>query len=387
MLTMMWKWTTGLALVLVTTTVLWARSGPGPDDTKRYDTYAVDRGTVVAKITATGRLSALVTVQVGSQVSGRIRELHADFNAEVKKGAVLARLDPPLFEAALAEATANHAAARANLARARAQAEEVSRSAKRSRRLADRKLIAPADAESAEASAQVARADVDAAKAGLLQARAALEHARINLGYTTIVSPIDGVVISRNVDVGQTVAASLQAPVLFEIAEDLRHMQVDTSVAEADIGALRGGLEATFTVDAFPGRRFIGTVRQIRNAATMVQNVVTYDAVIDVANSDLALKPGMTANVTFVVARRTETLRVKNASLRFRLGGQACPNIDRKCVYVLRDGVPRRVAVQIGISDGRYTEVVAGQLKIGDAVVVGQLDPDRDRRSGLLGIL
>ncbi|MCB9647037.1 MAG: efflux RND transporter periplasmic adaptor subunit [Deltaproteobacteria bacterium] len=367
-----WLWLIGGAVLVGGGGVAWwLRQAPeevGPT----YDSARVDRGDIASRITATGTLSALVTVQVGSQVSGRIQALHADFNDKVEQGQVLARLDPQLFEAALSQARANHAVAKANVAQAVVQAKDAERQAQRSRSLAERKLIAPADAETAETTAEVARAKVEAAQASLLQTAASLEQAQINLSYATIHSPISGVVISRNVDVGQTVAASLQAPVLFEIAEDLRRMQVDTSVAEADVGALRPGMKATFTVDAYPQKDFVGTVRQIRNAATMVQNVVTYDAVIDVANDGLELKPGMTANVTFEVARRQDALRIPNAALRFRpAGATAGPQEDgRRAVYVLRDGRPARVPVELGISDGRFTEVVQGDLHEGDEVVL-----------------
>ena len=379
----------GLAIIVGGATVFWQISQARPEVSTSFETKMVGRGAIVSKVTATGSLSALVTVQIGSQVSGRIRELHADFNTEVTKGQVLAQLDAQLFKASVAQAAANYAAATASLARAEALALEADRNAERFDQLARRKLVAAADAESAFASKEVARADVASAKANVLQTKASLTHARVNLGYATIVSPIDGVVVSRDVDVGQTVAASLQAPVLFEIAEDLRRMQVHTSVAEADIGSLQPGIDATFTVDAYPGQVFAGTVRQIRNAASMVQNVVTYDAVIDVANPELMLKPGMTANVTFVVAKRPYSLRVPNAALRFRLPSSAAEADGRRAVYVLSGGRPVRVPVQIGISDGRFTEIVAGALDVGAAVVVGRADDARGarRRSGVPKLL
>ncbi len=284
----------------------------------RYETARVDRGRIVAQVTATGTLSALVTVQVGSQVSGRIQQLFVDFNSPVKKGQLIAKIDPQLFQATLEQARANHIAARADLARAKVQAADAARQLARTRSLAERKLVAQADLDTAQATAEGAQAGVDAAAGKVEQARASLQQAQVNLAYTNIISPINGTVISRSVDVGQTVAASLQAPTLFVIAEDLAKMQVDTSVAEADIGKLRAGMDASFTVDAFPGRRFRGTVRQIRNAPQNVQNVVTYDAVVDVGNPDLELRPGMTANVSFVFADRADVLRVPNGALRFR---------------------------------------------------------------------
>lgn len=365
--------------------------------TVSYETIAADRGPVVARVTASGTLSALVTVQVGSQVSGRIQSLYADFNSRVKRGQLIARIDPQLFEAAVEQARANLQAAEGNLVKAKAQAEDADRQAKRQRTLADQKLVAVADAETAESTAAAARASVAASEGSVAQARAALNQAQVNLGYTSIVSPTDGVVISRNVDVGQTVAAGLQVATLFTIAEDLKRMQVDTSVSEADVGKLREGMAATFTVDAFPGEKFVGKVRQIRNAATTVQNVVTYDAVIDVGNPDLRLRPGMTANVTFVWADRKDVLRVPNAALRFRppadlLGGadsrpgkpkdplaagdaamrppDAGDALSRRVIWRLAAGKPQAVKLQVGVTDGTVTEVLSGDLSPGDACIV-----------------
>jgi HlyD family secretion protein len=282
-----------------------------------YDTTQIDRGRIVAKVTATGTLSALVTVQVGSQVSGTIAALYADFNSSVTKGQRIAKIDPRLFEAAAQQARANLIAAQGNLAKAKAQAVDAERQAARNATLLARRLIAQADYDTAQATADADRAAVSAAEGGVEQSKAQLHQAQLNLEYSDIKSPTDGTVIARNVDVGQTVAASLQAPTLFLIAEDLRKMQVDTSVAEADIGKISAGMLATFTVDAYPNERFSGRIRQVRNSPQTVQNVVTYDAVIDVDNDQLKLKPGMTANCTFIYAERDDALRVPNAALRF----------------------------------------------------------------------
>lgn len=380
----------------------------------KYETAAADRGAVIAKVTATGTLSALVTVQVGSQVSGRIQQLLVDFNSPVEAGQVIARIDPQLFEAAAAQARANHTAAIANRTKAEVQARDAERQFQRTRALAEKKLIAPADLDAAATTYDAARAGVAAAASAVEQAAAALHQAEVNLAYTTIVSPIHGIVISRSVDVGQTVAASLQAPTLFVIAEDLRKMQVDTSVSEADIGKLEAGMDATFTVDAFPSERFHGKVRQIRNAAQTVQNVVTYDVVLDVENADLRLRPGMTANVTFVYAEKHDVLRVPNAALRFRPpasftakgkdegkdeggaakaagsrgGGGAAAGEGggeagrkggggppRRTVWRLDNQQPVAVPVVTGLSDGSVTEVVEGALREGDVLVTDAASP------------
>jgi HlyD family secretion protein len=415
--------------------LLWRPWGGGTAPALRFETARAERGRIVAKVTATGTLSALVTVQVGSQVSGRVQALYADFNSPVKKGQRIARIDPQLFEAAVEQARANHLAAQGNLTKARAQAVDARRQLERTRALAEKKLVAQADLDTAEANAQVAAAQVEAANGSVLQTRAALHQAEVNLAFTDIVSPTSGVVISRNVDVGQTVAASLQAPTLFVIAEDLAKMQVNTSVAEADVGRLRDGMEASFTVDAYPSEVFHGTVRQIRNAPQTVQNVVTYDAVVDVENPELKLRPGMTANVTFVYAEKDDVLKVPNAALRFRPppemlaqavpsgGGTAGPGAgaagagqtgasrpagaaapsnagagagpgaapaagnaarggraeppDRRTLWLLRGGSPVQVRIRSGISDGSSTEVVEGEVEPGDAVVVDAVGPAR----------
>jgi HlyD family secretion protein len=377
----------------------------------RYETVKVERGRIVAKVTASGTLSALVTVQVGSQVSGRIQQIFVDFNSKVKKGEIIAKIDPRLFEASVAQARANYVTAQGNLAKAKAQAVDADRQYRRARALAERQLIAQAEADTAEANAESAQAQIEVAQGGLAQAKAGLQQAEVNLAYTDIISPTNGVIISRNVDVGQTVAASLQAPILFLLAEDLSKMQVDTSVAEADIGKLRDGMAASFTVDAYAGERFTGRVRQIRNAAQAVQNVVTYDAVVDVSNADLKLRPGMTATVTFIYAEQEEVLRIPNAALRFRppqellerrrqerreknkegarekteLTGRADAatsldaswssssgreGTDRRTVWVLRGETPEAVRVKVGISDGTVSEVAEGNLQADEQVIV-----------------
>jgi HlyD family secretion protein len=369
----------------------WTKSD---DQLAKFDTTPVDRGNIVAKVTASGTLSALKTVQVGSQVSGRLKEIMADFNTVVKKGQVIARIDPQLFSAALEQSRANHAAAQGDLLKAQVQALDADRQLARAKSLSDRKLTAQADFDTAQANADISHAQVAAAEGRVAQAKAALHQAQVNLEYTTINSPIDGVVISRNVDVGQTVAASMQAPILFVIAENLHTMQVDTSVAEADVGKLEPGMSATFNVDAYPVDRFEGQVRQIRNSPQTLQNVVTYDAVIDVANPNLKLRPGMTANVTFVHANRVDVLRAPNAALRFKPSpellkagpreqsgaakAQARPPRpkpksdeppDRRTLWVLRGNKPIAVPVKIGITDGTHTEILEGELKEGEAAI------------------
>jgi HlyD family secretion protein len=371
----------------------------------RYETAPVERAAMTAKVSASGTLSALVTVQVGSQVSGRLLTIQADFNDRVKKGQVLATIDAQIFRATVEMARANKAAAEGNLVKARVQELDAQRQYQRTQDLFDKGIATQADLDTGEAGYKAASAQTTALQGQLEQAKAGLNQAEVNLEYTTIVSPINGVVISRNVDIGQTVAASLQAPTLFLIAEDMRKMQVDTSVAEADVGGLKEGMQATFTVDAYPNERFSGVIRQIRNAATTVQNVVTYDAVIDVENPNLKFRPGMTANVTIVTAHRDSTLRIPNAALRFRpppgalsgdagkadgkgrpgtarasTGAAAVPATEprpglanQRTVWVLKDNRPQPVTIGVGITDGTYTEVVEGPLNAGDLVIINAI--------------
>ena len=389
------------------------RCTSGGDDAPEYTTTAVQTENVVSRVSTSGSLQAVVTVDVGSQVSGRIQELYADFNSKVKKGEKIAKIDPALFQASVVQAEANVMAARANVARLTITAEDAERQAKRASEVYEQRLISETERDNAVATARAARASVDQADGQLAQSRASLEQARTNLRYTDILSPTDGVVISRAVNVGQTVAASLSAPVIFTIAQDLRKMEVHTNVAESDIGRLKPGMRVSFTVDAYPGEPFRGSIRDIRNAPQVVQNVVTYDAVIDVSNDDLKLKPGMTATVSVVTDRREDVLAVPNTALRFRpdnagpvaagggpqfgagqnAGGGGArergqrrnreggedgpPPVVKRTVYVLVNGEPQPREITTGLSDGRITEVTGGELKEGEQVITGVAGQNR----------
>ncbi len=283
----------------------------------KFVTQPVTRRNVIGKVTATGTIAATVTVTVGTQVSGRVDKLFVDFNSPVKKGQLIAKIDPQIAQAQLQSSQANYLQSKASVEQAQANKTQADRQYQREQDLLKNNLAAQQDVDTAQTAAAVAKANLDAAQANLAQATASLNQAKVNLSYTDIVSPIDGVVISRAVDVGQTVAASLSAPTLFTIAQDLRKMQVNTNVAEGDVGRLEQGMPVTFTVDAYPGEKFKGTLSQIRNAATTVSNVVTYDALIDVDNNDLKLRPGMTANATIISAEQDNVLTVPNAAFRF----------------------------------------------------------------------
>jgi HlyD family secretion protein len=349
-----------------------------------YQTTPVTRGSLTQSVTATGTLNPVVNVQVGSQVSGNIAKLFVDFNSQVKAGQVVAQIDPALFQATVTQAEGDLASAQAALELAKVNAV-------RTQDLFAKKNSSQADLDQAMANLHQAEANTKIKQGALDKAKADLEHC-------TITSPIDGVVISRSVDVGQTVAASLQAPVIFTIANDLTKMQIDTNVAEADVGSVSVDQNVDFTVDAFPARTFHGKVVQVRNAPITVQNVVTYDTVIGVSNPDLKLKPGMTANVSIIIAHKDDVLQIKNAALRYRpadatpaptkssnpgnptrlssgreISGARERRADRT-VYVLPKGAsrPKPVQIKTGISDGIVTEVLEG-LKDGDEVVTAEL--------------
>jgi HlyD family secretion protein len=346
----------------------WWTSGVPPI---QYKTALVDRGPITAIVTATGTVNPVISVQVGSQVSGKVSQLFADFNSKVTKGQVLAQIDQKSFKARLSQARAAVKSAKGNLAKANVLATQRKREFDRMAALRPQAFVSQADVDLAETNYRDAAANVEVLQAQLDQAQAALASAELDLGYTTIYSPVDGIVVSRNVDVGQTLAAAFQTPILFVFAQDLTQMQVNANVSESDIGGVQEGTEANFRVDAYPKQFFEGVVTQVRNAPINIQNVVTYDVVITVSNPELKLKPGMTANVTIVTARKEHPLRVPNSALRFRM-----PNvpIDNKAtrVWVLGpNSQPRQVDITTGIADSLSTEIVEGVLRDGDPVIVG----------------
>lgn len=398
-----------------------------------YDTVAVERGPIQASVTATGTLNAVVDVQVGSQVSGNIKALYATFNTRVTKGQLVAEIDPQVFQtqvdqAAAALASVHSAALTASaqvqkatsdlagtmasektaesvLARDQANALNASNQYQRQDALFTRGIIPQADRDLAKATVDAADAQVAAdrsqieaskqtiqsahaqvgvteaqlgsAQAQERQSQASLEQAKLNLARTRITAPVDGIVIARRMDVGQTVAASFSAPTIFEIAQDLTKMQLDTNVDESDIGNISAGQQATFTVDAYPGTTFRGQVADVRKAPISAQNVVTYDVVISVSNPDLKLFPGMTANARIMTAKLANALKVPNAVLRSRptpamLAQLGLPSVaaNQQQVYVVRGGTLHPAAVSLGLSDGKYTAITSSDLHEGDKVVV-----------------
>jgi HlyD family secretion protein len=364
----------------------------------------VSKGNVRQVVSSTGTLQAVTTVIVGSQVSGTIAKLNADFNTKVSKGQVVAQLDQSKFSARVEETRANLLAAQAGVTKSKVAVEDAERTLKRSKELKQRELVPQSELDAAQAAYDVARSQLNVSQAQVGQAQAAMSQASIDLGYTVIRSPVDGMVISRNVDVGQTVAASLSAPTLFTIANDLTQMEVHTNVDEADVGNIREGQDVSFTVDAHPNRRFRGKVHQVRNAPQIIQNVVTYDAVVRINNKELLLKPGMTANVQFLVSEKEDVLTIPNMALRFKPpedkseaqdllrqeqsrvaprvgqrrtsrsgggGGAESARVRQVKVYVMKDAKAQPVEVQVGITDGSKTEVIDGSISENDAVIIG----------------
>ena len=363
-----------MVAVLLVAGFYWLR---GNSDTVNYRMGKVSRGDVVLSISATGTLNPVTTVQVGSQVSGTIAKLFVDFNDPVREGELLAQLDPTFLQATVNEQ-------RANVSRSIAHVQEAERNSGRTSDLYQKALVSQADMDAVRTALESARAD-------LLQARATLERAEVNLRYATIRSPINGVVISRNVDVGQTVAASLQAPTLFTIAKDLRKMQVQVTVDEADIGSVKTGQSVSFRVDAYPDDTFDGNVSQVRLGPTLNQNVVTYTVIVAVENPDVKLLPGMTATVTIEVSRKSDVLRVPVQAIRFKppieqeeqrsdssrhreKAGQQekqQPGSHRAQVWILSKDQPAPVRVAVGLQDLQFAELVRTDMKEGDEVIIG----------------
>lgn len=341
----------------------------------KFKTDKVVSGSIIKTITATGTVNAVTTVLVGTQVSGTIKQIYADFNSRVKQGQIIAQIDPATFEALVDQARANLMSANANLEKAETTLIDTNRTMGRSRELFSKGLIARSDLDTAETNYDTAKTQINSARAQIAQAEAALKLAETNLRYTRILSPVDGTVISRNVDVGQTVAASFQTPTLFTIAQDLTKMQINTNVDEADIGSIKAGLEAEFTVDAYPEVVFKGKVSQVRSAPITIQNVVTYDVVIQVDNPELKLKPGMTANVSIIISSRKDILKVPNAALRFKPHekGRTYELQKGAGVWIAENGKQLRIPISTGISDGNFTEVISGNLKEGQEVIVEAL--------------
>lgn len=381
-----------------------------------YKTARIERGTIVSTVAATGNLSAVTTVQVGTQVSGTIQKLYVDFNSRVKKGQAIAEIDPSLFNASVLQSQGNYLSAEANLQKAKVALADADRTLSRNKKLLADGIISQGDYDVAETALQSAKAMVTAAEGNVAQSRGSLMQAKTNLRYSVIRSPVDGVVISRAIDVGQTVAASFQTPTLFTIAQDLTKMQIEVSVDEADISRIQLHQTASFTVDSYPEQSFRGEVVQIRSAPVITQNVVTYVVLVNVDNSELKLMPGMTANVSVEVAKKDDALKLPPAALRFKpkskaadakvkgtgtsaqrpagVGGRpgsagkgASGKVRERSqlVYILKEGKPVATPVKTGIANNSSIELVESALKEGDEVVIEQVGGDTKKKAGAGG--
>jgi len=377
-----------LVLALAGGAYLYLRGGKQAEG---YRTAKPTRGEIASTVTSSGNITPVITVNVGAPVSGTIKELFVDFNSPVKKNQVIAQIDPATFRAQVEQSRGNYLAAQANAEKAKVALADSTRTMNRYKDLVKDGSVSVSDYDTYATAAASARAALGAAQGSVAQARGSFDQAKTNLDYATIRSPVDGIVISRAVDVGQTVAASFTTPTLFTIAQDLTKMQIYATVDESDIGKVKEGGNATFTVDAYPESNFAGVVTQVRNAATTVSNVVTYTVVVGVDNSDLRLKPGMTANVTFITAKKADALKIPTAALRFRPKATDAAAPDKtadkatdksgakgkaagaKRLYILKDGKPVPVSVTLGIGNDKETEVTGGELPADAEVIIEAL--------------
>ena len=341
-----------------------------------YVTAPITRGTVARSVSATGSVNPVLTITVGSYVSGVIQEIDCDFNTRVKKGQLCAKIDSRPYQTIVEQDAAGVATARAQLQKDQANLAYAQISQARYANLLASNATSQDSFDIAVNALNQARAQVAVDQAAIAQKAAELDAAQVNLGYTNIASPVDGIVVSRNVTMGQTVAASFQTPTLFLIATDLSKMEIDTNVSESDVGGVRVGNKAPFTVEAFPESTFEGVVTQVRQSPQTVQNVVTYDVVATVSNAQLLLKPGMTATVRVITAERDKVLRVPDQALRYVPGGPSASSAPGEAsepqIWVLRNGSPNRVAVKTGLDDDTYTEIVSGDVQAGDSVIVSE---------------
>ncbi len=337
--------------------------------------------TIFEVVDASGIINPVTSVNIGSQVSGMIKTLYVDFNSEVKKGQLLAEIDTSLFRAQVDQASANLQNARAGYYQAKSVADNDEKTYNRYKNLYNRNFIAKSELDLAESTYYADRAKVQAAQAQIAQRQAELATATANLGYTKIISPVDGIIVSRSVDEGQTVAASFQTPTLFIVAQDLTKMQIETNVSEADIGQVKVGQEVDYTLDGYPDMVFKGKVRQVRISPTTVSNVVTYSVIIDVDNEDNKLKPGMTANVSIITNKKENILCVKNQALKFTpYTGSDAPKYKSQGLWVLEKNKPERIDIKTGLRDDSYTEIISDRLKEGDNVLIGIADKKQKKR-------
>lgn len=349
-------------------------------------TQKLQRGDITEKITASGVINPISTINVGTQVSGTIKEIYVDYNSEVKKDQMLALIDPALFEAKVAQQKAALDIAKAQVLLQESTVKYNEKTLKRIRKLNNQKYSADKELDLAEKDYDTSIAQLALNKAQVEQAQAALQSAETELRYTKIVSPVDGIVVSKDVEVGQTVAASFQTPTLFNVAEDLTKMQIEASVVEADIAKVKEGQVTEFGVDSFPDEVFYGIVTQVRNEAITTSNVVTYEVIIEIDNKDLKLKPGMTANVEIITAQKEKVLLVPNKALRFFYDDGMSDTKKRykdKGIWVLKNGKPERLSISTGVYDDEHTEISGSELKEGEEIILEEKNAQASRVSNM----
>ncbi len=341
----------------------------------KYKTERVERRTISTQVEASGLIKPVKTVNIGAQVSGQIKEIYVDYNSEVKKGQLLAQIDPSLFESQVQKAQGDLLAAQANYTQVKSVLDFQQKNYQRYQNLYKKNYVSKSDLDLAQSDYYSNLAKLNAQSAQISQARANLDNAVTNLGYCKIVSPVDGVVITRNVDVGQTVASSFQTPTLFEVAQDLTKMQIEVNVSEADIGKVEEGQKVEYTLDGYPDKIFEGKVSQVRISPTTVSNVVTYSVIVSVDNLDNILKPGMTANVSIITGRSENTLSVSSLALKFTLdnltGGR---KYDSQGIWIMKNKVPTRIDIKTGIKNLDYAEIISDKIHEGDTVIIGTFD-------------
>lgn len=340
-----------------------------------YETDELKKCTISQTVEASGTINPVNTVSVGSTVSGLIKEIYVDFNSVVKKGQVLAQIDPAIFEATVKQQHAAIVNAQANLAKLQANVDYSRKTFNRYQNLYKRNFISKSDLDQAKSTYQADMAQIEAAKAQIVQAQAQYKTALTNLDYTKITAPVDGMIISRKIDVGQPVAASFQAPELFTIAQDLKKMQIEVNVSEADIGKVEKGQSVIYTLDGYPDSEFYGKVTQVRISPTTVSNVVTYSVIVEVENEDLKLKPGMTANVQIVTKKVENVYCVSNSALKVNINEKnEIMKYENPGIWILENKTPKRVEVEIGISDDEKTQIISNKLKQSDKIIIGIMD-------------
>lgn len=346
-----------------------------------YTLSKIEQKNIVEKVEASGTVNPVQTVSIGSQVSGMIKEIYVDFNSKVKKGELLAQIDPSLFQAQVDQARANLGSKKADYEKAKSVLVYDKANYERYKELYKKRYVSKNDLDLSQSNYLAQLANLNAAQASISQASATLQNNLTNLRYTKIISPVDGVVVSREVDVGQTVAASFQTPTLFSVAQDLTQMQIEVSVSEADIGKIKNGQNVDYTLDGYPNEVFKGKVTQVRISPTTVSNVVTYTVIVTVDNDSNILKPGMSANVEIITKQKNNALCVDNAAMRFTpteiTGGK---KFDAQGIWVLRKNKPVRIDIKTGVTDSEFTEIITDEIKEGEDIIIGSLNK-KDKKS------